>query len=470
MPGFFPMDHDLDEQHQPEKDIDPIDALVHVRAGTRLDRLADRPPERHDDERAGRDFGPGEHQGQAGRLPGQPAQPVINQDRRGDDVLKLLDDQRRLAALRPEGHRDVVHRTEMLSAVEAGRQQGADVECRVVASMRVVEISAPGPPDVLRLAERPVPAPGPGEVLIEVHAAGVNRPDLMQREGRYPPPPGTSDLPGLEVAGRIAAIGPPDDQGEPRSATGRMWRPGDEVCALVAGGGYAEFCVAPGVQCLPLPRGFAFDRAAAIPETYFTVWTNVFDRGRLASGEWLLVHGGTSGIGSTAIQLAAARGARVLATAGSDRKCRAVLDFGAVRAINHRTEDFVAVVAEATGRRGVDVVLDIIGGAYAQRNLDSLARDGRLVQIGVIGGSAAEISLRTIMLRRLTLTGSTLRIRTPAEKGAIAHALEQQVWPLLEAGRVHPVVDRSFPLAEAAAAHRALEAGEVIGKVVLRVR
>ena len=333
--------------------------------------------------------------------------------------------------------------------------------------MRAIEISSFGAPDVLRLVDRPDPIAGPGEVLIEVAAAGVNRPDLMQREGRYPPPKGTTDIPGLEVSGRIVAVGPPDGEGLPRSASGRIWRVGDEVCALVAGGGYAELCLAPGVQCLPIPHGMTPVEAAAIPETYFTVWTNVFDRGRLAAGEWLLVHGGTSGIGSTAIQLAHARRSKVVATAGSESKCRACERLGATRAINHRTEDFVAVVAEATGGRGVDVILDIIGGAYTPRNLECLARDGRLVQIGVMGGASAEISLRAILLKRLTITGSTLRIRTPAEKGAIAQTLEREVWPLLAAGQVRPVVGHAFRLSEAAQAHARLESGDVIGKVVL---
>jgi NADPH:quinone reductase len=335
--------------------------------------------------------------------------------------------------------------------------------------MRVIEISAPGPPEVLRLAERPAPTPGPGEVLIEVHAAGVNRPDLMQREGHYPPPPGASDIPGLEVSGRVASLGPGDASGAPHSATGRIWRVGDEVCALVAGGGYAEYCVAPGVQCLPVPHGLSLTDAAAVPETFFTVWTNVFDRGRLASGEWLLVHGGTSGIGSTAVQLAVARGAHVVATAGSQEKCAAITGLGA-RAINHQTHDFVQAVREMTDRRGVDVILDIIGGTYASRNLESLARDGRLVQIGVMHGADAQIPLRLIMLKRLTLTGSTLRIRPPAEKGAIAAALEREVWPLLAAGRVRPLVHETVPFEDAATAHRALEAGHVIGKVVLTLR
>jgi NADPH2:quinone reductase len=332
--------------------------------------------------------------------------------------------------------------------------------------MKAVEISTPGPPEVLRLVNRPDPVPAAGEVLIDVVAAGVNRPDLMQRKGQYPPPPGSSDLPGLEIAGRIAALGPDS----PRSASGRAWKVGDEVCALVAGGGYTEKCAVPGLQCLPVPRGVSLEEAAAIPETYFTVWTNVFDRGRLAPGEWLLVHGGTSGIGSTAIQLAVARGSKVIATAGSAEKCKATERLGATRAVNYRTEDFVAAVREITRNRGVDVVLDIVGGPYLPKNLDCLAKEGRLVQIGLQGGASAEVPLRTIMLRRLTITGSTLRIRTPEEKGAIAAALEREIWPLLESGRARPVIDAVLPLADAAEAHRRLEAGEVIGKIVLTTR
>ena len=335
--------------------------------------------------------------------------------------------------------------------------------------MKAIEISHPGPPDVLKLVDRPDPSPGPGEVLIRVAAAGINRPDLMQREGHYPPPKGTSDLPGLEIAGEIVALGNSDAHGAPRSATGRVWRVGDQVCALVGGGGYAQLCVAPGLQCLPIPRGVSIEAAAAIPETFFTVWTNVFDRGRLASGEWLLVHGGTSGIGSTAIQLAVARGARVIATAGTADKCRASERLGATRVVNYHEEDFVEASRSATDTRGVDVVLDIVGAPYTARNLECLARDGRLVQIGLIGGSNAEIPLRLMLLKRLTLTASTLRIRTPQEKGAIAAALEREVWPLLESGRVAPVIDAVLPLADAAEAHRRLEAGDVIGKIVLKV-
>ena len=339
----------------------------------------------------------------------------------------------------------------------------------IIDTMRVVEISMFGPPEVLRLVDRPDPQPGPGQVLIDIAAAGVNRPDLMQRQGNYPPPPGESDIPGLEVAGRISALGAPDADGPPHSASGRLWTVGDEVCALVAGGGYASRCVAPGVQCLPIPSGLSLISAAAIPETFFTVWTNVFERGRLTSGEWLLVHGGTSGIGTTAIQLATARGATVIATAGTDEKCRAIERLGAAHAINYRTEDFAAAVKTLTSGRGVDVVLDIIGGEYTRRNIECLARDGRLVQIGVMGGAETSLSLRPLLLKRLTITGSTLRIRTPKEKGAIAVGLEREVWPLIESRAVAPIVDAVVPLEQAARAHELLESGEVIGKVVLTV-
>ena len=335
--------------------------------------------------------------------------------------------------------------------------------------MIAIEIPRPGGPEVLQPVERPAPAPVPGEVVIAVSAAGVNRPDLMQRQGHYPPPPGASDIPGLEVAGQIIAIGDAVDGRPPQSAAGRVWQIGDAVCALVSGGGYAEQCVAPAVQCLPVPEGLTLVQAAALPETFFTVWTNVFDRGRLAFGEWLLVHGGTSGIGTTAIQIAAARGAHVIATAGTPEKCRAAESLGAVRAIDRRREDFAAAVKEITGGRGVDVILDIVGGRYATKNIESLARDGRLVIIGLMDGASAEIPLRPILLKRLTITGSTLRIRTPAEKGAIAAALEREVWPLLARGAVRPVVAEVFPLDRAADAHRRLESGEVIGKLVLQV-
>ena len=335
--------------------------------------------------------------------------------------------------------------------------------------MRAIEISTPGGPDVLRLVDRPAPSPGFGEVLIDVAAAGVNRPDLMQREGQYPPPKGVTDIPGLEVAGRIAALGEPDALGPPQSATGRIWKIGDEVCALLAGGGYTEQCAAPGAQCLPVPAGLTLIEAAAIPETFFTVWTNVFERGRLAAGEWLLVHGGTSGIGTTAIQLAVARGSQVIATAGRADKCRACERLGAARGVDYRSEDFPAVVMATTGGRGVDVILDIVGGPYTPKNMECLARDGRLVQIGLMGGATAEISLRTILLKRLTITGSTLRPRTPAEKGAIAASLEREIWPLLSSRRVSPIISATFDLERAADAHRALESGDTIGKIVLLV-
>jgi NADPH:quinone reductase len=324
--------------------------------------------------------------------------------------------------------------------------------------VRCVEISEPGGPDVLRIAERPDPMPGAGELLIDVGAAGVNRPDVLQRQGAYPPPPGASDLPGLEVAGHVAALG--------EGVTG--WREGDQVCALVAGGGYATRCVAPAPQCLPVPEGATVIEAAAMPETFFTVWTNVFDRGGLKAGETALFHGGTSGIGTTAIQLAAARGARVLATAGSDEKCGACLALGAEHAINYRTTDFVAAVLAHTAGRGVDLVLDIMGGPYVPRNLAALAVDGRLVQIGLMAGEpTATVDLRRVLGRRLTLTGSTLRPRTVAEKGQIAAALQREVWPLVAARRVVPQIAATFPLADAAAAHRLMESSTHVGKIVL---
>jgi len=325
--------------------------------------------------------------------------------------------------------------------------------------MKAIEIPAPGPPEVLRPGERPAPSPAAGEVLVKVAAAGVNRPDVMQRMGHYPPPPGITDIPGLEIAGVVDAIG----------AGVHDWQVGDRVCALVAGGGYAEYCVAPAPQCLPVPKGMDFVHAAAIPETFFTVWTNVFERGRLQPGESLLVHGGSSGIGTTAIQLAHALGSRVFATAGSAEKCAACERLGAERAINYRDADFVPALKEATGGRGVDVVLDMVGGEYFPRNMDALAMDGRLVSIAVLGGVKAQINILTMMQKRLTLTGSTLRTRPVAEKGAIAAALRQHVWPLLESGAVAPVVHATFPLAEAAAAHRVMEAGAHIGKLVLVV-
>ena len=324
--------------------------------------------------------------------------------------------------------------------------------------MLCIEISSPGGPEALVPAERPDPVHGPGEMLIRVAAAGVNRPDILQRKGHYPPPPGASDVPGLEVAGTVEALG----------ANVRGWRVGDRVCALLSGGGYATKCAAPAPQCLPVPASMDFAQAAALPETFFTVWTNVFERGRLQPGESLLVHGGTSGIGTTAIQLAVARGARVFATAGSDEKCRACEQLGATRGINYRTEDFAAVVKEHTGGRGVDLVLDHIGASYFERNVKSLAVDGRLVQIGLMGGgTSATLDLNQVLRRWLTVTGSTLRNRTVEQKGEIADALRREVWPLLESGAVKPVVYRTFPLIEAAEAHRLMESSEHIGKIVL---
>jgi NADPH2:quinone reductase len=328
-------------------------------------------------------------------------------------------------------------------------------------TMTAIEITKPGGPDVLVPTEREVPVPGPGEVLIKVEAAGVNRPDVLQRLGNYPPPRGASDIPGLEVAGTVVALGGPADRA-------MRWREGDRICALVAGGGYAEFCAAPAVQCLPIPKGMDAIPAAAIPETFFTVWTNVFQRGGLKQGEAILVHGGTSGIGTTAIQLAREHGATVFATAGSDTKAAACERLGA-RGINYRTGDFVHVVLDETSGRGVDIVLDIVGGDYLQRNIDALALSGRLLQIGLLGSARAQINLGPLMQKRLTLTGSTLRARSPAEKGAIAAELESHVWPLLEAKRVAPVIHATFPLVRAADAHRLLESGDVIGKLVLVV-
>ena len=327
--------------------------------------------------------------------------------------------------------------------------------------MRCIEIREPGGPEVLQPVERPDPVPGEGELVIDVVAAGVNRPDVMQRKGGYPPPAGASDIPGLEVSGTVIAAGP---------GAGQDWI-GREVCALVSGGGYATRTVAPAEQCLPIPDGVSLEAAAGLPETCFTVWHNVFERGRLAAGETALVHGGSSGIGTTAVQLAAARGARVIVTAGSDEKCAACLDLGAWKAINYRTQDFVQEVRALTGDRGVDLVLDMVGGSYVPRNVSVLATEGRLVQIALLEGRArAEVDFRLLLTRRLTLTGSTLRSRTVAEKAAIARGVLAEVWPLVAAGRVRPVVHRTFPLAEAAAAHRLMESSEHIGKILLTTR
>lgn len=323
--------------------------------------------------------------------------------------------------------------------------------------MIAIEIREPGGPDVLTPVERPMPVPAAGEILIKVTAAGVNRPDLMQRQGKYPPPPGASDIPGLEIAGAVTQVGPGVSS----------WRPGDLACALVSGGGYAEYCAAPVEQCLPIPRGLDLLQAAAVPETAFTVWTNMVERGRLAAGESVLVHGGTSGIGTTAIQLARAMGARVFATAGSAEKCAACVSFGAERAFNYREVDFVEATREATGGRGVDLVLDIVGGDYFQRNLEVLGMDGRLVLIGQIGGHRSQISTTPIFRKRLTVTGSILRARSVGEKGVIARAVQQHVWPLLESGDIRVLIHAAYPLAQASEAHRVMEDGQHIAKLVL---
>jgi NADPH:quinone reductase len=326
--------------------------------------------------------------------------------------------------------------------------------------MRVIEISSFGPPDVLKLAERPDPVIGSGEVLIRVDAAGINRPDVIQRLGKYPPPPGASEIPGLEVAGTVIQVA--DD------VTGS--RVGERVCALVAGGGYAEKAAVPHEQVLPIPAGLTAIEAAAIPETFFTVWSNVFDRGRLTSGESILIHGGTSGIGTTAIQLAKAFGARVLATAGSTAKCEACVSLGADVAFNYRDVDWTAAVRDATAGRGVDVILDIVGGDYIPRNVELLAVEGRLLQIAFLKHARAELDFSVMMRKRAWITGSTLRPRTPAEKGVIAVALGAHVWPLLASGVVKPIIYKVFPFAEAAAAHRLMESSTHIGKIVLDVR
>jgi NADPH:quinone reductase len=326
--------------------------------------------------------------------------------------------------------------------------------------MQAVEISAFGAPEVLRLTERPVPVPGAGELLIRVRASGVNRPDVLQRSGAYPPPPGASDLPGLEVAGEI-------ESGDAAAMLASGFKVGDRVCALVAGGGYAEYCVAPVGQCLPVPAGFDDVQAASLPETFFTVWSNVFDRARLQAGETLLIQGGTSGIGVTAIQLAKALGARVIATAGSDEKCTACVALGADHAINYKTQDFSAVARELTDGKGVDVVLDMVAGGYVAREVECLAEDGRLVIIAVQGGVKAEFNAGLVLRRRLVITGSTLRPRPLAFKTAIAAALRERVWPLLEQARVKPVIHSVFDATRAAEAHALMETNQHVGKIVL---
>lgn len=327
------------------------------------------------------------------------------------------------------------------------------------ATMHHIAVTAPGGPEVMTLTEGPVPRPARDEILIKVAAAGVNRPDVLQRKGAYPPPPGASPLLGLEVAGTVAALGD--------AVTG--WRAGDPVCALANGGGYAQYCTAPAPQCLPPPKGYDLVRAAALPETYFTVWANVFmqDRGRLKAGETILVHGGSSGIGTTAIQLAKAFGARVFATAGSDGKCLACVELGADAAINYRTQDFVEEVKRLTDKAGVDVVLDMVGGDYIPRNIACLKLEGREVIIAFLGGSKAALDFTPVMIKRLTITGSTMRPRTTEQKGAIAAALREKVWPILDQGRAGPVIHAKFPLAQAADAHRLMESSAHVGKIVL---
>ncbi len=327
------------------------------------------------------------------------------------------------------------------------------------ATMTAIEIDGKGGPEVLVARQRPVPAPGPGQILVKVAAAGVNRPDVLQRQGLYPAPKGHSEIPGLEVAGHVAAKG----EGANRFAIG------DAVMALVNGGGYAEYCIADEAAALPVPAGLSMVEAAAVPETFFTVWHNVFERAALRPGEWFMIHGGTSGIGVTAIQLAKAFGAKVIATAGGPDKCRACLDLGADRAVDYRAEDFTEAVKEATAKRGVDVILDMVGGDYVAKNIRSLADDGRLVNIAYLKGSEVTADMMRVMLKRLTITGSTLRIRPTEVKGRIARAIEEKVSPLLSDKRIKVVIDSEFALADAAKAHARIDAGEHIGKIVLKV-
>ena len=326
--------------------------------------------------------------------------------------------------------------------------------------MQAVEITAFGPPEGLKIGERPMPQAGKGELLIRVSASGINRPDVIQRKGHYAPPPGASDIPGLEVAGVV-------ESGDAEAMAQTGIKIGDRVCALIAGGGYAQFCVAPVVQCLPVPQGFSDIEAASLPETFFTVWSNVFDRGRLQAGEVLLIQGGSSGIGVTAIQLAKAFGATVIVTAGSDDKCQNCLELGADHAINYKTHDFVAEVKRITGDKGADVVLDMVAGDYVAREIECLAEDGRIVIIAVQGGVKAEFNAGLVLRRRLTITGSTLRPRPESFKAAIAKSLREQAWPLLEAGKVRPIIHSVFPAADAAKAHELMESNQHTGKIVL---
>jgi NADPH:quinone reductase len=329
----------------------------------------------------------------------------------------------------------------------------------IPANMTAIEIRGKGGPEVLVPVTMPVPVPGPGQILIRIAACGVNRPDVAQRQGSYPAPAGHSPIPGLEAAGVVAAVG-----------TGvTRWKTGDSVTALLNGGGYAEYAIAEEVAALPVPAGLDMVRAAALPETVFTVWHNVFERGGLKAGDWFMVHGGTSGIGTTAIQLATASGAKVIATAGSAEKCQACLDLGAVRAVNYRTEDFVAACKEATGGKGVNVTLDMVGGPYTEKNIIAAAEDGRIVQIATLQGAEVSLNIARMMMKRVTLTGSTLRARSRDFKGGIARAVEQNVWPLIAAGSVKVVMDQTFTLAQAADAHRRMETSAHIGKIVLTV-
>lgn len=327
------------------------------------------------------------------------------------------------------------------------------------AKMRAIEIAKPGGPEVLTPAERALPQPKPHEILVKVAAAGVNRPDILQRMGLYAVPPDASDLPGLEIAGTVAAIG----------ADVKMWKVGDPVCALTHGGGYAEYCVTPEVQALPVPKGLSMTEAASLPETFFTVYSNVFDRGALKAGEVFLVQGGSSGIGVTAIQVAAAMGHRVFATAGSDEKCAACVKLGAEKAFNYKTQDWAEELKNATDGKGVNVILDMVGGDYVPKELKSLAVDGRLVMIAFLGGMKAEVDLSVVMSKRLQITGSTLRPRTIEFKGEVAKSLRERVWPLIDAGKIKPVIYKTFPLAQAAEAHKLMETSQHIGKIVLTV-
>ncbi|MFQ5625779.1 MAG: NAD(P)H-quinone oxidoreductase [Methyloligellaceae bacterium] len=326
-------------------------------------------------------------------------------------------------------------------------------------TMTAIAITEPGGPDVLQPRQVPVPEPGPGQLLVKVRAAGVNRPDVLQRTGAYPPPKGASELPGLEIAGDVVSAG----------ADTKRFKVGDNVCALTPGGGYAQYCIADEPATLPVPEGLSMDEAAALPETCFTVWHNVFERGALKPGEWLLVHGGSSGIGTTAIQMGKALGAKVLVTAGTAEKCAACEKLGATRAINYAQEDFVEVTKEVTDGHGADVILDMVGGDYIERNFNAAASGGRIVQIAFLGGAKAQVNFMRLMLKRLTFTGSTLRARSVAFKGAIASALEETIWPLIAAGAIRPVLDKTYSLEQAAQAHVHMESGVHIGKIVLCV-